>query len=152
MASAISAIKQANFLLKKSLVTLYQSLVESRLRYCNTVWGNCGETLKNKLQRLQDRAARVVTRTKYGSIEPDVLLQELGWLNVQQLIDLDTAAMVRKAIHKTAHPYLSELFQKTNTVHSHDTRGATYRLFPKHSNLKFGQRSCASYGCKVWNS
>ena len=102
MASAISAIKQANFLPKKSLVTLYQSLVESRLRCCNTVWGNCGETLKYKLQRLQDRAARVVTKTKYGSIEPDVLLQELGWLNVQQLIDIDTAAMVHKAIHKTA--------------------------------------------------
>ena len=78
MASAISAIKQVNFLPKKSLVTLYQSLVESRLRYCNTAWGNCGETLKNKLQRLQDRAARVVTKTKYGSIELDVLLQELG--------------------------------------------------------------------------
>ena len=128
MASAISAIKQANFLPKKSLVTLYQFLVESRLRYCNTVWGNCGEILKNKLQRLQDRAARGVTKTKYGSIEPDVLLQELGWLNVQQLIDLDTAAMVHKAIHKTAPPYLSELFQKTNTVHSHDTRGTTYGL------------------------
>ena len=38
MASAISAIKQVNFLPKKSLVTLYQSLIESRLRYCNTVW------------------------------------------------------------------------------------------------------------------
>ena len=151
MASAISAIKQVNFLPQKSLVTLYQSLVESKLRYFNTVCGNCGETLKNKLQRLQDRAARVVTRTKYGSIEPDVLLQELGWLNVQQLIDLDTAAMVHKAIHKRAPPYLLELFQKTNTVDSHDTRGATYGLFPKHSNLKFGQRNFASYGCKVWN-
>ena len=32
MASAISAIKQANFLPKKSLVNLYQSLVESRLK------------------------------------------------------------------------------------------------------------------------
>ena len=99
IASAISAIKQANFLPKKSLVTIYQSLVESRLRYCNTVWGNCGETLKDKLQKLQNRAARVVTKTKYGSMEPDVLLKNLGWLNVQQLIDLDTASMVHKAIN-----------------------------------------------------
>ena len=37
VASAISAIKLANFLPKKSLITLYQSLVESRLRYCNAV-------------------------------------------------------------------------------------------------------------------
>ena len=67
IASAISAIKQANFLPKKSLVTLYQSLVKSRLRYCDTVW--------DKLQKLQNRAARVVTKTKYGSIEPDVLVK-----------------------------------------------------------------------------
>ena len=52
MASVISAIKQANFLPKKSLVTLYQSLVESRLRYCNTVWGNCGETLKKQASKV----------------------------------------------------------------------------------------------------
>ena len=52
MASAISDIKQANFLPKKSLVTLYQSLGESRLRYCNTVWGNCGETLKKQASKV----------------------------------------------------------------------------------------------------
>ena len=32
------------------------------------------------------------------------------------------------------------------------TRGSTHGLFPKHSNLKYGRRSFASYGCKVWNS
>ena len=152
IASAISAIKRANFLPKKSLITLYQSLVEPRLRYCNTVWGNCGEALIDKLQKLQNRAARVVTKTKYGSIEPDILLKNLGWLNVQQLIDLDTASMVHKAINNMALSYLSELFHKTKTVHNHDTRGSTHGLFPEHSNLKYGQRSFASYGCKVWNS
>ena len=63
ISSAVAAIKNVNFLPRKTLITLYQSLVESRLRYCNTVWGNCGLTLKNKLQSLQNRAARVVTRT-----------------------------------------------------------------------------------------
>ena len=71
ISSAVAAIKNVNFLPRKTLVTLYQSLVESRLRYCNTVWGNCGLTLKNKLQTLQNRAARVFTQTKYGSVEPN---------------------------------------------------------------------------------
>ena len=82
ISSAVAAIKNVNFLPRKTLVTLYQSLVESRLRYCNTVWGNCGLTLKNKLQTLQNRAARVVTRTKYSSVEPNELLKNLRWLNV----------------------------------------------------------------------
>ena len=123
------------------MIILYQSLVESRLRYCNTVWSNCGETLKDKLQKLQNRAARVVTKTKYCSIELDILLKNLGWLNVQQLINLDTASMVHKAINNVAPSYLSELFHKTKTVYNHDTRGSTHGLFPKHSNLKYGQEA-----------
>ena len=47
ISSAMAAIKNVNFLPRRTLITLYQ--VESRLRYCNTVWGNCGLTLKNKL-------------------------------------------------------------------------------------------------------
>ena len=45
----------------------------------------------------------------------------LRWLNVQQLIDLDTAVMVHKSIHKNAPPYLSDLFQKPNEIHSYNT-------------------------------
>ena len=103
ISSAVAAIKNVNFLPHKTLITLYQSLVESRLRYCNIVWGNCGRTLKNKLQSLQNRSARVVTQTKYGCVEPDQLLKYLRWLNVQQLIDFDTAVMVHKSINNKAH-------------------------------------------------
>ena len=70
ISSAVAAIKNVNFLPRKTLVTLYQSIVESRLRYCDTVWGNCGLTLKNKLQTLQNRAARVVTRQNTAQLNP----------------------------------------------------------------------------------
>ena len=120
ISSAVAAIKNVNFLPRKTLITLYQRLVESRLRYCNTVWGNCDLTLENKLQSLQNRAARVVTRTKYGCVEPDQLLKNLRWLNVQQLIDFDTAVMVHKSINNKGPPYLTSLFsnptQFTTTI------------------------------------
>ena len=145
--SALMAMKQVSFLPRESLTTLYHSLVESRLRYCNTVLGNCGTSLKHQLQRLQDRAARIVT--KYD--DTNSLLDELGWLNVQQLIDFDTAVMVRKTLNNTAPSYLSDILCKVNSVHSHDTRGARCGLFPKHRNLKTGQRSFSHYGCSIWN-
>ena len=140
--------KNVNFLPRKTLITLYQSLVESRLRYCNTLRGNCGLTLKNKLQSLQNR---VVTRTKYGRVEPDQLLKNLRWLNVQQLIDFDTAVMVHKSINNKAPPYLTSVFSKSNSVHNHDTRTANLNLFPTHARLKFGQKCFSHYGCHLWN-
>ena len=92
------ATKQVSFLTRESLRTLYHSLVDSRLRYCNTVWGNCGTSIKDQLQRLQDRTARIVTKCD----DTNSLLHKLCWLNVQQLIDFDTAAIVRKTLNNIA--------------------------------------------------
>ena len=147
ISSALMAMKQVSFLPRESLATLYHSLVESRLRYCNTVWGNCGTSLKDQLQRLQDRAARIVTRCD----DTKSLLYKLGWLNVQQLIDFNTAVMVRKTQNNTAPSYLSNIFCNVNSVHSYDTRGARCGLFPTHRNLKIGQRNFSHYGCSIWN-
>ena len=37
------------------LITLYMTQVEPHFRYCGTVWGQCNETLKDRLQTLQNR-------------------------------------------------------------------------------------------------
>ena len=59
------------------LQTLYRSLVECHFRYKDIVWGNCGETLLNKLQKIQNRAARVITGSDYDAPSEPLLL-ELG--------------------------------------------------------------------------
>ena len=43
----------------------YQALIHPYFNYCNTIGGNCGITLRNKLQKLQNRAARVWTFADY---------------------------------------------------------------------------------------
>ena len=50
--------KTSKFLDKNSLLMLYRTLVETHLRYCNVVWGQCNDTILDKLQIL---AARVIT-------------------------------------------------------------------------------------------
>ena len=46
---------------KQSLLTLYQSMIDPYLSYCNTVWGQCNETLLDRLLSLQNKAARSIT-------------------------------------------------------------------------------------------
>ena len=148
ISSALTVMKQVSFLPRESLTTLYHNLVESRLRYCNTVCGNCSTSLKGQSQCLQDRATRIVTKCD----DTNSSLHKLGWLNIQQLIDFDTAVMVCKTLNNTTVPsYLSDTFCKVNSVHTHDTRGACCGLFLTHSNLKIGQRSFSHYGCSIWN-
>ena len=44
-----------------TLHLIYQALIQPLFNYCNTVWRNCGITLRNKFQTLQNRAVRVLS-------------------------------------------------------------------------------------------
>ena len=121
ISSAISGIKLARFLPVDALRKLYNSLVESRLRYCCTEWGNCDKILKNKLQSMQHWAARVVCKTA-PETDDEVALGNLGLLNVQQLIEYNTALLIWKSKNGLAYTYMSDMFVPVKSVHDHDTR------------------------------
>ena len=49
------------YISQQSLLTIYHSLVQPYFDYCSLVRGNCNQTCKDKLQKLHNRAARVIT-------------------------------------------------------------------------------------------
>ena len=109
---------------KHSLIMLYKTLVEPYLRYCNTSWGKCGHLLSNKLQALQNRAATVVMGIKYEEADHNLILKSLGWMNVKQHIDYDTASLTYKITKGTAPEYTQSMFEKCDATHSYNTRSA----------------------------
>ena len=80
--------RTSKFLKEGSLLMIYSSLIEPYLRYCNIVWGQCNETLKDKLQALQNKAARSIAKVKYEDADHHKLLGQFGWLSVRNLIKL----------------------------------------------------------------
>ena len=57
---------------------LYQALIVPYFVYSSCVWGYIGKGLSEKLQLLQNRAARIVTLSNCETLSKD-LLDELGW-------------------------------------------------------------------------
>ena len=55
------------FLPQNSLKTFYTSIIEPHFRYSCTVWGCCGTTEILKLQKLQNRAARIITNSSFDA-------------------------------------------------------------------------------------
>ena len=51
-----------HFIPQESLLLLYHTLIEPYFRYCSIVWGQCGETQKDKLQTLQNKAGRTIAK------------------------------------------------------------------------------------------
>ena len=92
-----------HFIPRDSLLLLYHTLIEPYFRFCSIVWGQCGETLKDKLQTLQNKAVRTIAKLQYDEANRYQLLTEFGWLSVRNLIGLDTATFVYKKINNL-HP------------------------------------------------
>ena len=46
-------------------MNMYNALVVPYFDYCSTVWGNIGKGLSDKIQKLQIRAARILTFSNY---------------------------------------------------------------------------------------
>ena len=78
VASGIGAIKRIRHLVpQETLQLIYQALIQPHFDYCNIVWGNCGITLRNKVQKLENRAARVLTYSSYD-VDAGHLFKLLG--------------------------------------------------------------------------
>ena len=67
----------------KILITIYQTLVQPYFDYCSQVWGGLGTTFCNKLQQLQNRAVRIITKSGY-EIRSKILLNQLGLSNLEE--------------------------------------------------------------------
>ena len=79
---------------------LAESLILSRINYCNTVYSQTPQYLKKKLQRVQTCAAGYVLR-KFASRE-DVV--NLGWMLIDQKVEMDLAIAGFKALHDENWP------------------------------------------------
>ena len=91
---------------------LMVSLVLSHLDYANSLLGNLPKTSINKMQLVQNIAARITLgRRKYDSTTR--CLQKLHWLPIQQRIEFKIISLVHKCIHSNAPPYLQRLIQYT---------------------------------------
>ena len=72
---------------REVLHTILNSLVLSKLFSCSTVWAGISKNNLQKLQLMQNFAARILTNTrKFDHITP--VLKELGWLTIEKLLSL----------------------------------------------------------------
>ena len=128
-----------------------RSLVLSRLDYGNSLLGGISSSSVKRLQKLQNRAARLIfgvnRRTSAGP-----LLRELHCLPVQQRINFKILLHVYNCVNSLGPSYLS------NAVpHYHCARGGlrsskdTTRLAVHINNRAIGTTAFSYLGPKLWN-
>ena len=135
----------------KHLVSIYYSVVLPHFDYCSAVWGNCGNVLKYKLQTLQNRAARIITRSGFEVRSSDIL-DKLGWCNLETRRKHQKAVLMYKIYKGFAPTYLRELFTPVVDTHDHNLRNCELNWKIPRPNTEYLKRSLSYDGAQLWNN
>ena len=134
---------------KKTLAMIIDTLVMSKINYCSSVWSNTSESNIDKIQLIQNYAARIISGVqKFDHISPTI--SALGWLPIKEhLLYRDTLLMF-KCINGQAPSYLCDKFKQRDQVHDRNTRSNEDLDVPKFRTCT-GQRTFKYRGTKLWN-
>ena len=128
IASCIGILKRSrSFVPFETLLCIYNALVQPHFDYCSVVWGNCNKSLSIKLQKLQNRAARILTSSSYDANADDLFVR-LGWQKLSLQRELITATMVYKSFCGLAPAYLKSMFTDRSSTSTHSLRNCEDKL------------------------
>ncbi|XP_028306693.1 uncharacterized protein LOC114465708 [Gouania willdenowi] len=129
---------------------LVHAFVSSRLDYCNAlIIGIPGRSLQ-KLQYVQNSAARVLMRVrKHEHITP--ILRTLHWLPIQSRIEYKILLHTHHCLHGAAPTYLTELLTPHTSTRTRS--GQQHRLVMPRTQLKtMGDRAFEAAAPRLWNA
>ena len=139
------------YLSDRATSCLVNSLITSRLDFCNSALAGITSDQLNRLQRVQNSAARlVVKKRKYDHVTP--ILKELHWLPIDYRIKFKLCVLAYRHFEGTLPAYLSSVlctYRPPRTLRSGSQK--TLKI-PKVDLKSAGERSFRFQCPTVWNS
>ena len=138
------------YLTVEATIKAVQALITSRLDYCNSLLTTITSAQVNQLQKMQNKAARLVTRTpRLHHITP--VLKQLHCLPLECRIQFKVIVMVFKCLHNEAPSYLCDLLQPRK-VDSRLRSDSAIRLYQPIARKSVGERAFSVTAPKLWNN
>ena len=138
------------FLTLDASTALANALVSSRLDYCNSLLHSIPKVHLDKLQRVQNSLARVVTKsTRFTSSRP--LLKRLHWLPIASRIDFKIAILTYKAVHLKQPPCLAKLLKLKSMQFNTRNNDQLLLQHPPVGINSYGRRAFSYTAPTVWN-
>ena len=144
--------KIRKYITEDSAKMLVNATVTARLDYCNSLLHGVKGVFLDKLQKCQNSAARVITRTpKRHHMTP--ILYRLHWLPVRQRIQYKMLLITYKCYYDQGPDYLKDLL--TKHVPPRKLRSENQRLLdpPAHFHrlISYGGRAFVRAAPCLWN-
>ena len=134
------------------MIKVYKTTIEPYFDYCSLVWDSIDAALTNKLQVLQNRAARIITGASYLTVRTSDIFEQLNWEKLNERRMRQKAIMMFKIVNGMAPPYLVDMFSRKHSNKAYHMRGSNQDLQLPKANTNYYRNSFAFTGTEVWNS
>ena len=136
---------------ENACTNVINATVTSRQDYHNGLLAGAHRCVLQPLQKLQNHAARVLTRTpRRDHITP--VLKELHWLPVKERADFKLLVTVHRSLHDQRAPaYIKEMFVRYVPTRPLRSSEDHWTLAVPNSRRHEGRRSCSNNGPRLWN-
>lgn len=136
---------------RNSATILANSLVHSKIDYCNSLLYGLPDTSIIRLQRVQNSLARAVCNSSKRRSHSNTLLKTLHWLPISERIKYKIALLTFKVLNFRKPAYLADLlsfYQPSRTLRSSNS------LLLNIPNIRtsVGRRSFSFAAPTIWNS
>ena len=127
VASKLSVLNRLCHILSREMLSMqYLLCIQPCIDYAISVWGTCSKQFKDKITRLQDRAARIATGIfDFINFRGANLMENLGWHSFDNRKDYFTATMMFKCINGLAPLRLTNELSVISDAHSANTRASS---------------------------
>ena len=150
ISSAIGALKRIrHFISMQTAIEIYNAIIQPHFDYCSPVWDEFNATLREKMQKLQNRAARVITKSSYDA-SSSILLEKLHWDNLSLRRKKHKSILMYKTINELTPEYLQNLFSFRST--NYNLRNAEMKLNLPKPRTEYLKRSFCYSGARLWNT
>ena len=151
VSSAIGALKRVRpFIPTDVAVQIYNALILPHFDYCSPVWDGMSGCLSDKLQKLQNRAARVITQSPFDT-SSNLLVAMLRWEKLSLRRKKQKALIMYKTLNELAPDYLQCLFTERH-VNDYNLRNLEGKLSLPKPNTNYLKRSFCYSGACLWNN
>ena len=119
LAKMLFCIKRAvNYLTENSLKSLYVAFIQSNLLYCSSIVGCTSKTNIQKIVKIQKKAIRVVTKSKYNDHTSPLFLR-LNLMNYENIISYNRLVFMHSIEYNYAPTSFNGVWPK-NTSRNND--------------------------------
>ena len=150
ISKAIGALKRVRpFISVKTALQIYHAFIRPHFDYCSSVWDECNVTLCDKLQKLQNRVASVITKSSYD-VSANHLLTSLRQDNLAKGRKKLKAILMFKILNGLAPDYLQDLFLIRTT--KYNVRNLEMKLNLAKPNTNYLKKSFSYSAASLWNN